>query len=81
MLGRSRTVLSEDHEIFRRSVRRFVETELVPHNPAWEDAGKPKLPAPPGDVHDALADARHNLERWLAIEAHRERQNNSRKHL
>ncbi|HJQ48595.1 MAG TPA: polyadenylate-specific 3'-exoribonuclease AS [Amycolatopsis sp.] len=33
----------------------------------WEDAGKPKLPAPPTDAHDALADARHNLERWRVL--------------
>ena len=39
MLGRARTVLSEDHEIFRRSVRHFVDNELVPHHPAWEEAG------------------------------------------
>ncbi|GAB3477248.1 polyadenylate-specific 3'-exoribonuclease AS [Amycolatopsis cihanbeyliensis] len=34
----------------------------------WEDVGKPKLPTPPEDAHDALADARHNLERWRIIE-------------
>jgi hypothetical protein len=34
----------------------------------WEDVGKPKLPAAPADAHDALADARHNLERWAVIE-------------
>ncbi|PRX51155.1 uncharacterized protein DUF5051 [Prauserella shujinwangii] len=34
----------------------------------WEDVGKPRLPDPPGDAHDALADARHNLERWRVIE-------------
>jgi acyl-CoA dehydrogenase len=39
MLGRARSVLSEDHEIFRRSVRQFIDTELVPHHPAWEEAG------------------------------------------
>lgn len=39
MLDRPRTVFSEDHEIFRQSVRRFVETELAPHHAAWEDAG------------------------------------------
>lgn len=38
----------------------------------WEDAGRPPLPPPPSDAHDALADARHNLARWRAIEAHRE---------
>jgi len=37
----------------------------------WEDAGRPPLPPPPSDAHDALADARHNLARWRAIEAHR----------
>jgi alkylation response protein AidB-like acyl-CoA dehydrogenase len=39
MIERPRTIFSEDHEIFRQSVRRFVETELVPHHAAWEDAG------------------------------------------
>ncbi|MQA16916.1 MAG: polyadenylate-specific 3'-exoribonuclease AS [Pseudonocardiaceae bacterium] len=37
----------------------------------WEDAGKPALPPPPSDAHDALADARHNLARWHAIERRR----------
>lgn len=35
----------------------------------WEDAGRPVLPPAPADQHDALADARHNLARWRAIEA------------
>jgi hypothetical protein len=35
----------------------------------WEDVGKPVLPIPPKDAHDALADARHNLARWKVIEA------------
>lgn len=39
----------------------------------WEDAGKPKLPSAPDDAHDALADARHNLERWWIIEDVRRR--------
>jgi hypothetical protein len=34
----------------------------------WEDAGRPALPSPPSDAHDALADARHNLARWRVIE-------------
>ena len=34
----------------------------------WEDVGKPRLPGAPTDAHDALADARHNLERWKVIE-------------
>ena len=39
----------------------------------WEDVGKPTLPGPPDDAHDALADARHNLARWRVIEAERVR--------
>ena len=39
----------------------------------WEDAGRPPLPSPPEDAHDALADARHNLVRWRAIEENRVR--------
>ncbi|WP_033437205.1 polyadenylate-specific 3'-exoribonuclease AS [Saccharothrix sp. NRRL B-16314] len=37
----------------------------------WEDVGKPYLPPAPADAHDALADARHNLERWKVIETER----------
>ncbi|WP_031467702.1 polyadenylate-specific 3'-exoribonuclease AS [Sciscionella sediminilitoris] len=37
----------------------------------WEDVGRPKLPYPPADAHDALADARHNLARWKVIEQRR----------
>ena len=35
----------------------------------WEDAGRPPLPPPTADAHDALADARLNRRRWEAIEA------------
>ena len=35
----------------------------------WEDAGRPALPPPTADAHDALADARLNLRRWQAIES------------
>ena len=35
----------------------------------WEDRGRPALPPPTSDAHDALADARLNLLRWQAIEA------------
>ncbi len=35
----------------------------------WEDAGRPPLPSPTPDAHDALADARLNLRRWEAIGA------------
>ncbi|HST49558.1 polyadenylate-specific 3'-exoribonuclease AS [Jatrophihabitans sp.] len=33
----------------------------------WESAGSPPLPIAGEDVHDALADARHNLARWRLI--------------
>jgi len=39
----------------------------------WEDLGKPQLPPPPANAHDALADARHNLARWEALEQVRRR--------
>jgi len=35
----SRSFFTSDHEIYRNSVRRFVETELVPHHAQWEVAG------------------------------------------
>lgn len=35
----------------------------------WEEAGRPTLPPPSADAHDALADARLNRLRWDAIEA------------
>lgn len=35
-----RTVFSEEHEMFRDQVRRFVETEIVPHHEQWEKDGR-----------------------------------------
>lgn len=35
-----RTLFSEQHEMFRDSVRRFMERELAPHHDAWEEAGE-----------------------------------------
>jgi acyl-CoA dehydrogenase len=35
----NRGLFQEEHEIFRRSVRRFVETEILPNRVAWEKAG------------------------------------------
>ena len=35
-----RTVYSEDHDIFRMSVRRFCESEIVPHHDQWERDGQ-----------------------------------------
>ncbi|MGV9679395.1 polyadenylate-specific 3'-exoribonuclease AS [Nocardia sp. NPDC003482] len=37
----------------------------------WEMSGRPPLPPVPADAHDALADARHNLAKFEAIEAFR----------
>ncbi|WP_216897246.1 polyadenylate-specific 3'-exoribonuclease AS [Nocardia alni] len=37
----------------------------------WEMAGRPALPPIPPDAHDALADARHNLAKFEAIETAR----------
>lgn len=34
-----RTVYSEEHEIYRHAVRRFVEREIVPHHAQWEQDG------------------------------------------
>jgi acyl-CoA dehydrogenase len=36
----SRNVYREDHEIFRSSVRRFLERECVPRQTAWDKAGQ-----------------------------------------
>lgn len=48
-----------------RELPRFTR-ELRQH---WEAVGSPPLPATGKDAHSALADARHNLKRWQAIEA------------
>jgi acyl-CoA dehydrogenase len=34
-----RTIFTEEHEIFRETVRRFVEKEVVPHHAQWEKDG------------------------------------------
>ncbi len=34
-----RTLFAEEHDQFRRTVRRFVNDELVPHHGTWEEAG------------------------------------------
>ncbi|MEE8601422.1 acyl-CoA dehydrogenase family protein [Euzebya tangerina] len=36
----SRDVYTEDHELYRDSVRRFVEREVVPHWERWEEQGR-----------------------------------------
>lgn len=35
----------------------------------WEDLGRPDLPAAADDAHDALVDARHNVQKWKAMHA------------
>ncbi|MEM1073753.1 MAG: acyl-CoA dehydrogenase family protein [Pseudomonadota bacterium] len=35
-----RTVYSEEHEMFRATVRRFVEAEITPHHDQWEKDGR-----------------------------------------
>src|SRR6201984_1159014 len=34
-----RTIFREEHEIFRHTVRRFVENEIVPFHAKWEEDG------------------------------------------
>ncbi|RYE41160.1 MAG: acyl-CoA dehydrogenase [Hyphomicrobiales bacterium] len=36
-----RAVFNEDHESFRSMIRKYLETEVVPHFPKWEKAGHP----------------------------------------
>jgi acyl-CoA dehydrogenase len=40
MAGIERTLFDSDHEIFRDTVRRFVEEEIAPHHAEWEKDGK-----------------------------------------
>jgi alkylation response protein AidB-like acyl-CoA dehydrogenase len=35
-----RTLLTDDHELFRQSFRAFVEREIVPHHATWEREGR-----------------------------------------
>ncbi|GGK66364.1 3'-5' exoribonuclease [Nocardia camponoti] len=50
-----------------RDLPRYTN-ELRQH---WAAHGNPPLPPAPEDAHDALADARHNLAKFEAIETHR----------
>lgn len=34
-----RTIFAEEHEQFRESVRRFIESEVMPHHERWEEQG------------------------------------------
>lgn len=36
----TRRIFSEDHDLFRQSVRRFFQEEVVPHHREWEKAGQ-----------------------------------------
>ncbi|RZL78642.1 MAG: hypothetical protein EOP32_21370 [Rhodococcus sp. (in: high G+C Gram-positive bacteria)] len=57
-------VVAEDG---RQSLPRYTR-ELRQY---WEENGSPALPPAPGDAHDALADARHNLAKFEAVQAAR----------
>lgn len=35
-----RRIFSSDHDIFRESVRKFFQEEVVPHHSEWEKAGE-----------------------------------------
>lgn len=35
-----RTVFEEEHELFRGSVRKFIDTEVTPYHPQWEKDGQ-----------------------------------------
>ncbi len=34
-----RTIFTEEHELYRRATREFIEKEITPHHDAWEEAG------------------------------------------
>ena len=34
-----RTLFTDEHQVFRRSVRRFAESEIAPYHEAWEEEG------------------------------------------
>ncbi|XP_028323314.1 long-chain specific acyl-CoA dehydrogenase, mitochondrial [Gouania willdenowi] len=36
----TRRIFNEDHDLFRESVRRFFQEEVVPHHKEWEKAGE-----------------------------------------
>ena len=68
MAGYDHVVLAQlfgDMRALPRAIPRFTH-EL---RQLWEAAGSPALPPAPPDQHDALADARHNLARWQALQA------------
>jgi hypothetical protein len=68
MAGYDHVVLCQlwgDMRALPRPIPRFTH-EL---RQRWEELGCPELPGAPPDQHDALADAKHNLARWYAMEA------------
>jgi len=34
-----RTIFDEDHKLYRRAVRDFIQAEIAPHHDKWEEAG------------------------------------------
>jgi alkylation response protein AidB-like acyl-CoA dehydrogenase len=39
-MGMKRTIFDSEHDLFRDSVRQFVDTEIVPHHARWSAEGK-----------------------------------------
>lgn len=38
-MSEHRAIFTDDQKLFRETVRRFFETEVIPHQEAWEEAG------------------------------------------
>ena len=38
--GIQRTIFGEEHETFRRTIRSFLNEEVLPHVPEWEEQGE-----------------------------------------
>ncbi len=39
-MGKTHPIFSEEHEMFRRSLRSFIEKEIAPHADEWEEKGE-----------------------------------------
>ena len=52
-----RTLFNETHELFRKSTRQFMETEVAPHHHDWEKAGMFLGPKKAGDLGLLCPDA------------------------
>ena len=36
-----RTIFGDEHELYRTTVRQFLQSEVAPHYPGWEKQGHP----------------------------------------